>query len=68
MPALIKKPGKRHKNIAEIANHLGANVTPRDVKIVCEAIRIEYEELHGTDTLKTNIAILCRDIKEVSYA
>lgn len=68
MSGFIKEPSKRHIEIAKIANHLGANVNARDVKIVIEAIRIEHEERYRTDTCKTDITILCRDLKEASYA
>lgn len=65
MGAFIKEANKRHTEIAIIANHLGAKVSPKDVKIVCEAIRVEYETRHNKDTFYRDIAILC---KEVSYA
>jgi len=68
MPAFMKEPNKRHKDIAEIANHLGAKVSARDVKIICEAIRIEHEERYGLDSHTKSLVTLCRDIEEVSHA
>jgi hypothetical protein len=39
----VRKPTARHCEIAEIAKNLGANVTARDVLIINEATRVEYE-------------------------
>lgn len=41
------EPTDRHERVAEIARELGANVTKNDVKIICAATRIEYEERTG---------------------
>lgn len=37
------EPTARHREIAEIAENLGAKVTAEDVRIVFEATRVEYE-------------------------
>ena len=68
MPGLINSPNKRHREIAEIASHLGANVSPRDIQIVCEAIKIEYEERHNIDTDNMSIKALCENLDHFADA